>query len=257
MPSDDNKSLSDICVVSTTIITTKPESEKAEKENQKIEFLMGTKESKEMQPAIDQDPSEPTTNSPFMAVDHLKETCVEDVGEDSATESLPPPDELIEEQHDRSDGSDSGLGSEICEDRNGISSTVASAIESDSETSFLDRINDEPPARVFEDFQEVASSSSSHLEDAQGHHTNKPIDTIGVILDENRMPLKSNLKRKNTDDLADEGEPKCKKKRGITFAMKASLNVRRNEELPLIALQSTISRERKVLLAFPHKEVQR
>lgn len=217
MPSDDNKSLSDICVVSTTIITTKPESEKAEKENQKIEFLMGTKESKEMQPAIDQDPSEPTTNSPFMAVDHLKETCVEDVGEDSATESLPPPDELIEEQHDRSDGSDSGLGSEICEDRNGISSTVASAIESDSETSFLDRINDEPPARVFEDFQEVASSSSSHLEDAQGHHTNKPIDTIGVILDENRMPLKSNLKRKNTDDLADEGEPKCKKKRGITF----------------------------------------
>ncbi|GJQ69711.1 hypothetical protein Trydic_g22282 [Trypoxylus dichotomus] len=198
MPSDENNSLSDICVVSTT--TSKEQPEKAEEENQKNEFLMGTKESK-VQSKADQNHSQPTSNSDccLPTGDPVKESCVEDVGEDSATESLPPPDELIEEQHDRSDGSDSGLGSEICEDRN-------------------DRINDEPPARVFEDFQEAASSSSPPLEDAQEHPVNEPIDNdIGAILDENRMPLKSNLKRKNTDDLADEGEPKCKKKRGITF----------------------------------------
>lgn len=42
--------------------------------------------------------------------------------EDSATESLPPTEEILEEPHDRSDGSDSGLGSELSEIRSGTES---------------------------------------------------------------------------------------------------------------------------------------
>lgn len=212
MPGDENNTLPDICVASTTTTTTTEESVKNVPDSDQVQFEMGAKETKIEPEVTDQDHSA-TSDSCLTTTESAKESIVEDVGEDSATESLPPPDELIEEQHDRSDGSDSGLGSEICEDRNGISSTVASTLESDSETSFLDRINDEPPARVFEDFQEVASSSSETAQEQTG----KEIDNLGAILDENRMPLKSSLKRKNTDDLTEEGEPKCKKKRGITF----------------------------------------
>lgn len=57
-------------------------------------------------------------------------------GEDSTTESLPATEELIGEPHDRSDGSDSGLGSEIAEERADIAPAGGNFGESDSETSF-------------------------------------------------------------------------------------------------------------------------
>lgn len=56
-------------------------------------------------------------------------------GEDSTTESLPPSEELTEEPHDRSDGSDSGLGSEILEERADVPQ-ASNFGESDSETTF-------------------------------------------------------------------------------------------------------------------------
>lgn len=133
--------------------------------------------------------------------------------EDSATESLPTAEELIEEPHDRSDGSDSGLGSELC-DENVITTShqTASATlgESDSETSFLDRIQDESithsKSRVeYEDDQDGASTSfeASNRKDEQQF----------------KVPTRSSLKRKLDEIEDDDGEvmPKCKKKRNISF----------------------------------------
>nr|XP_022910179.1 uncharacterized protein LOC111421267 [Onthophagus taurus] len=127
----------------------------------------------------------------------------EEEGEDSATESLPPPpEELIEEQHDRSDGSDSGLGSELCEERTRVVTSMVSALESDSETLFLDRINENP--------------EKHQVKDGVKLEEDKIEKDIGAILEEaQKGPLKSSLKRKLSTDI--EEEPKAKKKKGITF----------------------------------------
>lgn len=125
------------------------------------------------------------------------EECLND-GEDSATESLPTVEELTEEQHDRSDGSDSGLGSELCEERPDTGQIVTNLGESDSETSFLDRLNTTTDTSFNQ-----PSTSTTNLDDI--------LNTSTCL-----KPIKSNLKRKLLPD-CDTDEPKCKKKRGITF----------------------------------------
>lgn len=55
--------------------------------------------------------------------------------EDSITESLPTTEELTGEPQDRSDGSDSGLGSEVAEERPDVPQATTFG-ESDSDTSF-------------------------------------------------------------------------------------------------------------------------
>ncbi|XP_030761101.1 uncharacterized protein LOC115886166 isoform X2 [Sitophilus oryzae] len=123
-------------------------------------------------------------------------------GEDSATESLPATEELVEEPHDRSDGSDSGLGSEIAEERVD-NAPNAPSYESDSETTFLDRINESEPSTSKAGEQESSGASSS----------SRPISDLVAIL--KKGPTKSNLKRKL--QLEETDQPKVKKKRGITF----------------------------------------
>lgn len=147
-------------------------------------------------------------------------------GEDSATESLPPAEELTEEPHDRSDGSDSGLGSELCEER---PQEIAATIESDSESSFLYRINDEaiaenhfedfPSQKAHSDFELPSTSSQESLKDNELEVSAKEIaKDIGDILNaaQSKKPIKSSLKRKISTD-NDSEEPKAKKRRGITF----------------------------------------
>lgn len=141
-------------------------------------------------------------------------------GEDSATESLPPQEEP--EQHDRSDGSDSGLGSEIAEERP-ITVTTAQLGESDSETCFLDpdhltKQTEDPIKSVFEDLKPdfVLPSTSYGIKEDLDHAATIEKD-IGAILEEaQKQPdiRRSNLKRKCTD--SDEAQP-CKKRKGISF----------------------------------------
>lgn len=163
-------------------------------------------------------------------------------GEDSATESLPPQEEPEQEQHDRSDGSDSGLGSEIAEERP-IAVTTAQLGESDSETCFLDpdpltkqnNISEIPiTTSVFEDFHETNKiqpdfelPSTSYNTAPCGTKSDNEIDhndatiekDIGAILEEaQKHPpdrRRSNLKRKLTND--DDSQPASKRKRGISF----------------------------------------
>ncbi|XP_063903492.1 uncharacterized protein Axud1 isoform X2 [Zophobas morio] len=150
-------------------------------------------------------------------------------GEDSATESLPPTEESVEEPHDRSDGSDSGLGSELSEERPEAMATAANLGESDSETSFLDRINGTQSSDAnFEEFngqkeqQDDFALPSTSLEtpakeDDSKQNTNT-IEEIRNILDDaqsKKAVLKSSLKRKLPEE--EDGPPKCKKKRGISF----------------------------------------
>lgn len=128
-------------------------------------------------------------------------------GEDSATESLPPTEELTEEPHDRSDGSDSGLGSELNEERSEAMAAAANLGESDSETFFLDRLNGAQSSGNFEDFN-LPSTSKDEKEST--------IEEIRDILDSAQVKkLKSSLKRKMQEE--GDGPPKCKKKRGISF----------------------------------------
>lgn len=159
-------------------------------------------------------------------------------GEDSATESLPPQEDQTEtEQHDRSDGSDSGLGSEIAEERP-IAVTTTQLGESDSETCFLDPdplskqsnavLTDMPlTPSVFEEFHDnkVADFElpTQYSESASGTKCDV-LDSaniekdIGAILEEatqKQEKRKSSLKRKLTDD--DDSQPKNKKKKGIIF----------------------------------------
>ncbi|XP_044742878.1 uncharacterized protein LOC123305272 isoform X2 [Chrysoperla carnea] len=158
--------------------------------------------------------------------------------EDSTTESLPSDCGLTtitsvqdEEAHDRSDGSDSGLGSELAEERL-TSGSLALPAESDSETSFLDRIPDEI---LHEDGQTGDKTFRTDKVIRAALNDCQTIEKdIGVILDEannedeaNNQKItttpvrksKSNLKRKLSQDENDDGigEPKAKKKRGITF----------------------------------------
>ncbi|XP_017769744.1 PREDICTED: uncharacterized protein LOC108557651 [Nicrophorus vespilloides] len=154
-------------------------------------------------------------------------SCNTNDGEDSATESLPTVEELTEEPHDRSDGSDSGLGSELCDERAVVTTTSTTALgESESDISFLDRIHESSTAE-FEmpttNYQEPKSSSEV-LEHSD-------IKIIGAILEEVQKetnaigdcePKRSSLKRK-FDEIEVEPEeislePNLKKKKGITFA---------------------------------------
>lgn len=160
-------------------------------------------------------------------------------GEDSATESLPPQEEPEQEPHDRSDGSDSGLGSEIAEERP-ITVTATQLGESDSETCFLDpdqltkpaNITEIPiSASVFEDFHEankvqpdfeLPSTSYSTPTGTKCEEIDHNVATIekdiGAILEEaQKHPdrRKSNLKRKLSD--VEETQPQTKKRRGISF----------------------------------------
>lgn len=134
--------------------------------------------------------------------------------EDSATESLPP----TEEPHDRSDGSDSGLGSELCEERPQESTPNA---ESDNESSFLYRISD-GTNNHFDDFptsqktdEEPTPTSTQGKDEAEAKEIEKD---IGYILNaaQSKKPIKSSLKRKISMD-NDAEEPRAKKRRGITF----------------------------------------
>ncbi|RZC40065.1 hypothetical protein BDFB_001370 [Asbolus verrucosus] len=153
-------------------------------------------------------------------------------GEDSATESLPPTEELTEEPHDRSDGSDSGLGSELSEERPEAMAAAANLGESDSETSFLDRINGTQSSNAnFEDFSEqkeqqddfalpsTSFQNSAKDDEAKRLEQNTIEKDIRDILDgtqPKKVALKSSLKRKLSSE-EDDGQPKCKKKRGISF----------------------------------------
>ncbi|XP_060517049.1 uncharacterized protein LOC132696313 [Cylas formicarius] len=110
--------------------------------------------------------------------------------EDSATESLPAPEELTEEAHDKSDSSDSGLGPETLSANN-------FPVESDGET-----IN-------------VCPSSSRDNDDVnQDPNSSRPMKDLNEILQ--MEPSRSNLKRKHPVE-EDCDEPKLKKKRSIVF----------------------------------------
>ncbi|XP_051176429.1 uncharacterized protein LOC127291380 [Leptopilina boulardi] len=109
----------------------------------------------------------------------------------------------------RSDGSDSGLGSEIPGD-----SGQAPAPESDSETSFLDRIPDE----ILSDKDKTVNQLETYVPDVNGQCI--PQTSLPTF----RSPSKSNLKRRLVDCM--EGEPNAKrtnadeppkKKRNIQF----------------------------------------
>ncbi|CAH1130369.1 unnamed protein product [Ceutorhynchus assimilis] len=121
-------------------------------------------------------------------------------GEDSATESLPTTEELNEEPHDRSDGSDSGLGSEIAEERTDIQTNGGS----DNETLFIDRINE--------------ASSSTTTDNTQEPSPDFPVLLSTLISNLTKKPTKSSLKRKRPLEDEEEATPaKVKKKRNITF----------------------------------------
>lgn len=137
-------------------------------------------------------------------------------GEDSATESLPP--EMTEEPHDRSDGSDSGLGSELLDVRSGITTSAVNIDGSDSET-----FEDFAHPKVQADFDIPSSSlhegTSSKPEEFKSleQKANTIEKDIGAILDEaqkKQRPIKGSLKRKSSDGV--ENRP-IKKKRGISF----------------------------------------
>ncbi|KAK2580968.1 hypothetical protein KPH14_006031 [Odynerus spinipes] len=109
----------------------------------------------------------------------------------------------------RSDGSDSGLGSEIPGDPG-----PAPAPESDSETSFLDRIPDD----ILSDKEKAVNQLESFVPDESV--PDAPQTTLTTF----RSPPKSNLKRRLTDCMEGEPSPKrsnteepMKKKRNIHF----------------------------------------
>ncbi|KAG5878320.1 hypothetical protein JTB14_030971 [Gonioctena quinquepunctata] len=155
--------------------------------------------------------SEPKSNEEAIDNSDERTETGEETGEDSATESLPPTtEELIEEPHDRSDGSDSGLGSELIEERQ---QGRANIIESDSESSFLYRLNEGTISNTqFEEFAAQVDTRNG----AEDVNIAKDIgDILSGAQSKQILPVKSNLKRKLSGD---EGEqPQAKKKRGITF----------------------------------------
>lgn len=133
--------------------------------------------------------------------------------EDSATESLPPTEEMVEEPHDRSDGSDSGLGSELSDIRSGATNEAPHLDCSDSETfdTFTDKRTPDfaLPSTSFDPKPELNSLAEQN---AIGND-------IGAILDEaqkKQRPAKGSLKRKIAPE-NEETQPKVKKKRGISF----------------------------------------
>ncbi|KAK5646411.1 hypothetical protein RI129_004875 [Pyrocoelia pectoralis] len=139
-------------------------------------------------------------------------------GEDSAIESLPATEEVSEEPHDRSDGSDSGLGSEISEERP-VDTVVSVLEESDTENSFLNRIPEDPSSTsAFIDIDdrdqsnlEVPSTSFTTQNKINNDEETSAVDTTQTV----HIPQRSTLKRKISHESED--LPKCKKKRSITF----------------------------------------
>ncbi|XP_018329225.1 uncharacterized protein LOC108739706 isoform X2 [Agrilus planipennis] len=129
-------------------------------------------------------------------------------GEDSATESLVTLEENSEEPHDRSDGSDSGMGSEICEEKSAETRNSAGT-ESDSENCFLDHSEEEQQENIEVVPDDADDGINLSLQNNALFAKPKPISDIPVL-------LKSNLKRKLSQG-SDESQPKCKKKKGITF----------------------------------------
>lgn len=125
-----------------------------------------------------------------------------DNGEDSTSGSLPPAEELTEEHHDRSDGSDSGLGLELNEERFELVS--GNTIESESETFFLNKTNR---------FEFSEQKSKGFVLSCASENDIKEILNVNMLTVANQ--LKSSLKRKLSTDR--ENGPKCKKKKGISF----------------------------------------
>lgn len=162
----------------------------------------------------DRDTKESITASRLPEIDRI----VNDE-EDSATESLPPTEEMIEEPHDRSDGSDSGLGSELSEIRSGIVNTSTPHLDcSDSET--FDNFTDKKEAAADFDLPSTSFEPTKSDNVVNLQQKAKAIENdIGAILDEahkKQRPLKGSLKRKSSSE-NEETQPKCKKKRGISF----------------------------------------
>lgn len=128
----------------------------------------------------------------------------EDVDSDSATDSLHAT--IEEENNDRSDGSDSGLGSELCEERQKIIYCGRLLEDGNQEISFFDKFNStEMGIRVSKNDNEkdlTTESSNVLLE-------NEEIKTVP-------KEIRSSLKRKAPIDDSDE-QPKLKKSRGVSF----------------------------------------
>lgn len=142
-------------------------------------------------------------------------------GEDSATESLILTEEITEETHDRSDGSDSGLGLELPDDKS-VTKSVRSSIDSNCETKFLDNFNNLCNKQEKIDLY-LNHSISEELETLSGKINEKIVEVkeIQSTLNQNseesiiqKLPIKSNLKRKLP---LEDQELKYKKKKGITF----------------------------------------
>ncbi|CAH1117618.1 unnamed protein product [Phaedon cochleariae] len=141
-------------------------------------------------------------------------------GEDSATESLPPSvGELTEEPHDRSDGSDSGFGCDVNEERPQKSHTL---VENNCEVSFLYKLNEGTITNSqFEEFASQVNITPAIECEGLEHNLDlkDAVEDIGDILSgaqlKSGLPGKSNLKRKLSIEHSD--EPKVKKRRGITF----------------------------------------
>ncbi|KAK9879520.1 hypothetical protein WA026_006588 [Henosepilachna vigintioctopunctata] len=147
------------------------------------------------------------------SVDVLPTKLSEMDGDDSASESIQTAEEETEEPHDRSDGSDSGMGSEICEERHEAASSIDILEESDNDTSFLDKIplkhDIEERLQTFDNERnDLGTSSDSFIV------TQSDLDGKNGLVASQELK-KSNLKRKLSD--IDEVGPKTKKKRGISF----------------------------------------
>ncbi|XP_047357850.1 AT-rich interactive domain-containing protein 4B isoform X2 [Vespa velutina] len=108
----------------------------------------------------------------------------------------------------RSDGSDSGLGSEIPGDPG-----PAPAPESDSETSFLDRIPDD----ILSDKEKAVNQLESFVPETSVPGASQA--TLATF----RNPPKSNLKRRLTDCM--EGEPSPKRSNTTEEPMKKKRNI--------------------------------
>nr|XP_023025940.1 uncharacterized protein LOC111513945 [Leptinotarsa decemlineata]XP_023025947.1 uncharacterized protein LOC111513945 [Leptinotarsa decemlineata]XP_023025954.1 uncharacterized protein LOC111513945 [Leptinotarsa decemlineata] len=154
---------------------------------------------------------EPKSNEEAIDISDERTEMEEETGEDSATESLPPTtEELAEEPHDRSDGSDSGLGSELSEER---PQENAAIIESDSETSFLYRLNEGTITNT--QFEEFASQVALPRCEEDSQIESDIGDILSGTQSKSPKPSKSSLKRKLPTD--DHEQPEAKKRRGITF----------------------------------------
>lgn len=140
-------------------------------------------------------------NDTLSDIDDIKTDSASADSEDSALGSLPPDtalNEREEEGHDRSEGSDSGLGSEVIDDLKIPSFNLAlpctSSLNSDKSSDDLNQ-------------NEKNSSISSNENNVDNGHNH-----IAQV----KMALRSSLKRKFSDDNKNEPQPK-KRKESIAF----------------------------------------